>query len=546
MECVVEDITKKLLTILIMLCFITLFIFNTNAELTHFGMGQIYGPQSPQLWYYHGTYDRAYFAGAYNFAGDTAVDPVAYYYDYDTDTWSAKVQIATGSGDDHGAAAIVVNSSGYCHVWYGAHHSQVQYKRATIPENISSWGSGTMPSDSYCELQPFIKPNDEIWMFFNDNVGDYFSYTKSTNNGTSWSSVTAAVSNSGCGSRHILPTDALYNEQTGRIHIAWTNYVGGDRQNLYYAYTPDNGSTWYNASGSSMGNQISGWSEWSSCMAHNASSSYNIPYNYGASKYFAQKMDIDENDRPWIGGGGLATDDSATYPTLCWYNDSGWQIQKPTGSQMTNNLQGTNPDWQGENEVYLYAQYNTSGIEGVHRCGYARCYLYKPLDDSWELANKMSTTSSNHSDFARVRSTSLQFRPDEEMRVCVSCYCNPDYSIMPVWSWGGAWNTTDDDNISITSINNQQNNTVLHSLHRTFNWTKMENSGRYQLQVSNTSNFATTFINLTNISANNARLLAMKGCSYTENETIVTFSLPYKYNVTYPNTHYYRVRSYDA
>jgi len=102
----------------------------------------------------------------------------------------------------------------------------------------------------------------------------------------------------------------------------------------------------------------------------------------------------------------------------------------------------------------------------------------------------------------------------------------------------------DPQQASLQKINWQTNNTVLNTVNRTFNWTIDYTAGRYHLEVSNSSDFSTVFINLSNISANNARLLAMPGCSYSENDHGVLFSLPWKYNVTYPGTHYYRVRAY--
>lgn len=96
-----------------------------------------------------------------------------------------------------------------------------------------------------------------------------------------------------------------------------------------------------------------------------------------------------------------------------------------------------------------------------------------------------------------------------------------------------------------TSINNQENDTSLFTSNRTFVFTLVENTTTYQLQVSNSSTFATTFIDLSNISEGSG-LESMPGGGYSENATHVTFLLPYAYNISFYGSHYYRVRAYTT
>lgn len=94
-----------------------------------------------------------------------------------------------------------------------------------------------------------------------------------------------------------------------------------------------------------------------------------------------------------------------------------------------------------------------------------------------------------------------------------------------------------EDDISFISINGQNNGTILQEQNRTFIWTN-KSATYYQLQISNSSDFADTFLNLTDINETNY------GVNYTESLTQVIFILPHQYNISYYGYHYYRVRPY--
>lgn len=101
------------------------------------------------------------------------------------------------------------------------------------------------------------------------------------------------------------------------------------------------------------------------------------------------------------------------------------------------------------------------------------------------------------------------------------------------------------DSILFISINGLDNTSQTIDNNRTFIWNKIDSATIYQLQVSNSSGFGTTFIDLDNISEGSG-LESMPGGDYSENATHVTFLLPYAYNITYYGNHYYRVRAYTT
>lgn len=95
------------------------------------------------------------------------------------------------------------------------------------------------------------------------------------------------------------------------------------------------------------------------------------------------------------------------------------------------------------------------------------------------------------------------------------------------------------DSISFYSINGQTNNTFVVSANRYFNWSRVDGATRYQLQISNSSSFSTSFLSLSDINESNY------GVNYTELGDYIEFILPYSYNISWYGSHYYRVRAFS-
>jgi len=89
-------------------------------------------------------------------------------------------------------------------------------------------------------------------------------------------------------------------------------------------------------------------------------------------------------------------------------------------------------------------------------------------------------------------------------------------------------------------INGQGNQTTIHSHTIIFNWTSITNTSQYQLEISNSSDFDSPFINITNINSVNYPTY------YSTDITNITFILPPEYVPTDYKTYYCRVRSYNG
>ncbi len=89
------------------------------------------------------------------------------------------------------------------------------------------------------------------------------------------------------------------------------------------------------------------------------------------------------------------------------------------------------------------------------------------------------------------------------------------------------------------NINNQSNNTVLSDYNRTFNWSVVNDTTYYNLQISNFSNFSNTFLNLNDINLTN-----YGSTNFTIKGGYVEFILPSQYDIQWNGNHYYRIRAF--
>jgi hypothetical protein len=146
-------------------------------------------------------YNNKTYVGYIGPAGSTYI----MYYDHVNEEWSDFTKIAdytTPGGfvsDDHGAPSLLIDDSGYIHVFYGSHADELRYKKSTNPEDISSW---TTMSDvtTYCTYpQAFQLSDGTIYVFYRGQQdGRYahaadWSYRTSTNGGNTWSDETAVI-----------------------------------------------------------------------------------------------------------------------------------------------------------------------------------------------------------------------------------------------------------------------------------------------------------------------------------------------------------------
>jgi len=229
-------------------------------------MARALGSSYPVAYYYNGK--------TYVVWQGTDLDPYIDCYNNSTGAWQGAVQVGTNplSNDFHGTPSLIVDDSGYIHVFYGCHSTgapHIKHAKSTNSEDISAW---TAQSDidltSGASYPCPVKDSDGyIWLFARDNVsiGDSNTktpeaYRKSTDSGASWGSVVTAIEADDVASEGIYMGNPAYDATNERIHFAWT-YQQTDpttiRLNVYHAYLDTSDAHFYTMGGTDLGTSIS-------------------------------------------------------------------------------------------------------------------------------------------------------------------------------------------------------------------------------------------------------------------------------------------------
>lgn len=177
------------------------------------------------------------------------LDPYIAYYDT-VNGWSNKVRIGSNplSDDSHGAPAIVRDTFGYFHVFYGCHNGYIQYAKSSNADDITLWtDKGNIGDNTSTYPQPELIDGN-IYIFFRGN-GNHVSgdecYIKSTDGGNSWGSVIQLIE---CGADTSTGYGNIEVEDDSLVHYAFViddNTGASLRLDLYHFYLNlNNDSLW--------------------------------------------------------------------------------------------------------------------------------------------------------------------------------------------------------------------------------------------------------------------------------------------------------------
>ena len=287
---------------------------NAGTPIAENGMSQpLYSTINyPQAYYYNGKTYVAWQAGA-------SLDPYIDCYTHSTGTWHGVVKIGTNplSGDDHGSPVVIVDNSGYIHVFYGSHISALEYAKSTSTEDISAWTAQT-DIGSTCTYPNLIKVSDgTLYMFVRERPGtDFEDYFRTSSD---WTSTTKIIEVADTADS-IYHGNAEYDSTNGRIHLAWTynDDSAGTRVNIYHAYLyvgTSNGQTKHNLyamDDTDLGTSITKAEADASCLVVNS----------GAYESNHPSLHLDSSGYPSI----IYNIDSATvwHHNLIQWNGSSW------------------------------------------------------------------------------------------------------------------------------------------------------------------------------------------------------------------------------
>jgi len=218
-------------------------------------MGQTLYPNShPRAYYYNG---KTYVV----WQGGDGQDPYIDCYDHASQIWSGAVKIADNpiSPDSHGMPAVIVDNSGYIHVFFGCHDTACKYSKSDDPEDISDW---TAQSDigSYCTYPQVIKDNSgNLHLFLREKVSEgdntRHEYERVS---TDFSSRTVRISATAAPVGNIYVAGTDYDSTNNRVHFLWKHYDATNGSvGMYHAYLNLGNGTMYAMDGTNLGGDVS-------------------------------------------------------------------------------------------------------------------------------------------------------------------------------------------------------------------------------------------------------------------------------------------------
>lgn len=184
------------------------------------------------------------------------------YYDHGAGKWGPIVVVSTSalSGDDHGAPQLLIDGSGYIHVFWGTHGNAIKYAISNSPRDISAWTAQTDIAGNWTYQTPLLIGSN-IRLFGRINDADpttiwWISTAVSSGvaSGHGWGAVQHLVAFAG---RMMYPSDYLLVGTD--VHVVfWRRAgLGGLSQNIYYAVYDTTTNQLKNAAGTAFSVPIS-------------------------------------------------------------------------------------------------------------------------------------------------------------------------------------------------------------------------------------------------------------------------------------------------
>lgn len=146
---------------------------------------------------YDGTSNTTYIVYPSGTSGPySASNPYIRAYNHKTHTWSNEVLIDNSfewQTDNHNYPQILIDNSGYIHVFSFGHGTQIVHATSVSPRDVSSWNKETLhPDDIQNATYPaaYKAKNGDFYVVFRQGLSDVWhepeTVLKSTDNGKTW------------------------------------------------------------------------------------------------------------------------------------------------------------------------------------------------------------------------------------------------------------------------------------------------------------------------------------------------------------------------
>jgi hypothetical protein len=225
------------------------------GEGTYFENNGVHNPfydgDNPSSVYYNG---KTYIV----WQGGAGYDPFIVCYDHSANEWSDIVKVGTNplSSDSHGAPALLIDDSGYLHVFYGCKHTNLEYAKSDNPEDITSWTAQGDPVGSCTYPCPVMLANGDIDILYRHTTGAFGDqrYIKSDDDGASWDAAVQIIE------IDVAATHSIYaytpRVHGNNIHMIWRYHDGTNSENVYHAYLNTTDGHMYSMDGTDLGTSI--------------------------------------------------------------------------------------------------------------------------------------------------------------------------------------------------------------------------------------------------------------------------------------------------
>ncbi len=196
--------------------------------------------------------------------GDAGYDPYIACYDHATNTWSDAVKVGTNplAADPHGAPAILVDNSGYIHVFYGAHDTNLKYAKSDNPEDITAWTAQADPTTG-CSYPMVLPDNGNIHLTYRKADLER-AYRLSDDNGATWGAAQTIIETTNVDDIIYSVMMELYGT---KLHMVWKYYDPPESKNVYHAYLDTADGHMYSMDGTDLGTSITEAESNANCIA---------------------------------------------------------------------------------------------------------------------------------------------------------------------------------------------------------------------------------------------------------------------------------------
>ena len=193
---------------------------------------------------------------------DASQNPVVACYDHSSRQWSAPVVAGRMSlaDDDHGNPAMLIDRTGYVHVFYGCHGGPMRYARSAKGRDISAWTDMPDPTPHATYPQVMEMADGTIYLFYpaGGHTADWV-YRTCEDGTDKWSGQTPVI-------RGVPPRDSWYVQfvkgpgDTIHAGFVWKDDTNGlkapgpeftHRYDLFHMWRDTHG-VWKNAAGQTL------------------------------------------------------------------------------------------------------------------------------------------------------------------------------------------------------------------------------------------------------------------------------------------------------